>query len=86
MARACKKQYEAAKAAKSYNTPEAEEGCCRTAEAASGKSTHDTHAQELHAPGNGDLTAAMCGREPLRYPLLRGQPGVPAQAQNETSQ
>ena len=79
-------QCEAAKAARSYNTPEAEEGYCRTAEAASGMNAHDVHAQVLHATSNGGWTAPMRGREPLRYPLLRGQPGVPAQAHDETSQ
>ena len=64
----------------------AEEGCGRTAKAAIGMSTHDNHAQVLHATDNGNLTAAMCNREPLRYPPLRGQPGVPAQARNKTKQ
>ena len=86
MTRTCKKQYEAAKAAKSYNTSEAEGGWRRAAEAASGMNAHDVHAQVLHATSNGDRTAPMRGREPLRYPLLRGQPGVPAQAQNATTQ
>ena len=86
MTRACEIQCGAAKAAKAKSTHEAAEGCCKAAKAAIGMRTQNNHAQWLHATGNCDWTAAMRSQEPLRYPPLRGQPGVPAQAQTATTQ
>ena len=81
-----KMQDKAANAAKRRNAHEVEEEQHRAARAAAGMSAHDNHAQKLYVESKCGVAAAMRSQEPLRYPPLRKQPGVPAQAQNWATQ